>query len=107
MVLRSVGDLARMYQISYKKPPAKLADLRKVNAMAQNGYDALQDGRVVFRYEAMLPDTKDEPGEVDSDEVLAYQKQVPESGGKVLMLNRVIKTVTAEEFKAAKKAGKG
>ena len=39
-------------------------------------------------------------------EVLAYEKQVPDSGGNVLMLDRSVKKMTADEFKSAKKAGK-
>jgi hypothetical protein len=88
------------------KPPEKFADLGSVRAVSGNAYDAVRTGEVVLRYGASLPDTKEEPGGSPSDEVLAYQKQVPEGGGKVLMLNRTVKTMTAEEFKAAKKAGK-
>ena len=43
-----------------------------------------------------------------SDQVIAYEKQTPESGGRVLMQDgRTIKKMTADEFKAAPKAGKG
>ncbi|WP_168221819.1 hypothetical protein [Aquisphaera giovannonii] len=34
-------------------------------------------------------------------EVLAYGKDVPTAGGPVLLLNRSIRTMTREEFKAA------
>jgi hypothetical protein len=81
-------------------------DLSAVTSMAANGYEAVKNGSVVLRYGAALPDTKEEPGDAVSDEVLAYQKQVPESGGKVLMLDRRVKTMSAEEFKSARKAGK-
>jgi hypothetical protein len=104
--LVQVGDLCRFYQIAKKAPPEKFADLASVNGMAGNGYEAVRTGKVILRYGAMLTDTSDEPGQGTSDEVLAYQQQVPESGGKVLLLNRAVKTMTAEEFKAAKKAGK-
>ena len=40
-----------------------------------------------------------------SHEVLAYEKKVPDSGGLVLMLDRTIKEMSREEFKAAKMAG--
>ena len=55
----------------------------------------------MLRYNAKLPDMDEEPGHADSNEVLAYQKEVPENGGYVLMLNRVVKKMTADEFKAA------
>ena len=104
--LVQVGDLCRFYQIANKKPPAKAADLNSVNSLGGGGLDAVRSGRIVLRYGAALPDTKEEPGDGSSDEILAYQKDVPQSGGKVLMLDRTVKTMTADEFKAAKKAGK-
>jgi hypothetical protein len=105
--LRQVGELCRYYQVAKKKPPQKLADLVSVRSYAGSGYEAVRSGEIVLLYNAMLTDTGDEPGQGTSDDVLAYQKQVPESGGKVLMLNRGIRSMSAEEFKSAKKAGKG
>jgi hypothetical protein len=104
--LNQVGELCRMYQHAKKKPPEKLADLATVKSMAENGYEALRNGKAVLLYGATLPDTKEEPGGGPDDEVLAYVAEVPQSGGKVLMLNRTVKTMTADGFKAAKKAGK-
>ena len=46
-----------------------------------------------------------EPSSPESDEVLAYWKTVPEKGGPVLMLDRRLRRMTAEEFKAARLAG--
>jgi hypothetical protein len=54
---------------------------------------------------ATLLDTDVEPSSPPSDDVLAYWKTVPEMGGPVLMLDRRIRTMTAEEFKAARLAG--
>jgi hypothetical protein len=105
--LLQVGEMYRSYLISKNKPPEKFADLGSVRAVSGNGYEAVRKGDIVLRYGATLPDNKEEPGGSPSDEVLAYQKQVPGSGGKVLMLNRTVKAMTADEFKAAKKAGKG
>jgi hypothetical protein len=72
-----------------------------LRSMGANGYEALRTGSVVLRYNATLPDTDEETGQTDSNEVLAYEKQVPENGGYVLLLNRSIKKMTADEFKAA------
>jgi hypothetical protein len=104
--LTQVGELYRHYQATKNKPAQKFADLIAVRNMGANGYEAVRAGTIVLRYGATLPDTGEEPGQAESDEVLAYQQQVPESGGKVLMLNRTVKTMTAGEFKAAKMAGK-
>ncbi len=104
--LLQVGELVRNYQMVKGVPPAKLADLTSVRSIAGNGHEAIRSGAVVLRYGATLPDTKEDPGQSSSEEVLAYQKAVPERGGQVLLLNRSIKTMTPDEFKAAKLAGK-
>ncbi len=105
--LLQVGEMVRSYQISKNKPPDRFADLGSVRAVAGNGYEAVRTGEVVLLYGTPLSDTNEEPGQSKSDEVLAYQKQVPESGGEVLMLDRSVRTMTADEFKAARKSGKG
>ncbi len=58
-------------------------------------------------YQAQLPDLSEGPGKGPDDVVLAYEKNVPTEGGLVLMLNRSVKKLTADEFKAARKAGNG
>lgn len=103
--LSDVGELYRMYTFEKKKAPTKVADFTPLEAMNPMGWDAIRKGGVIVRFGANLPDTNEGPGTGTSDEVLAYQKQVPVSGGEVLMLNRTIKTMTADEFKSAKLAG--
>jgi hypothetical protein len=103
--LTQIGELCRFYQFGKSKPPAKLEDLATLKTQGANGYEALRSGAVILRFGATLPDLSEDPGQSPSEEVLAYLKEVPESGGKVLLLNRTIKTMTPEEFKAAKLAG--
>jgi hypothetical protein len=104
--MNDVAELYRVYQADKQKPPAKLADFAPLQKMSPNGYNALKSGVIIARYGATMPDTDEGPSKTTSDEVLAYQKQVPESGGQVLLLDRRIKKMTPEEFKAAPKAGK-
>jgi hypothetical protein len=103
--LSQVGELCRHFQFAKKKPPTKLADLATVKTQGTNGYNALQAGSVVLLYGAPLPDLSEEPGKESSDLILAYTKETPESGGKVLLLDRTVKSLTADEFKTAKLAG--
>jgi hypothetical protein len=103
--LNDVGELYRVYQTSKNKAPTKIADLTAFEQMSPMGVQAIRTGEVIVRLGATLPDTGEGPGTGPADEVLAYQKQVPASGGQVLMLNRTIKSMSAEEFKAAKLAG--
>jgi hypothetical protein len=106
VALSQVGGMCLAYQLAKNKPPEKFSDLNSVKGVAGNGYEAVRTGDIILRYGATLPDTNEEPGGSTSDEILAYQKQVPESGGQVLLLNRKAKKMTADEFKSAKKAGK-
>jgi hypothetical protein len=104
--LRDVAELYRAHQLSRNAPPKALKDLAPFGNATPSGYQALRKGDVVVRYGATLPDTAEEPTSPTSDEVLAYAKDVPQQGGPVLMLDRRPRTMTAEEFKAAKLAGK-
>jgi hypothetical protein len=104
--LRDVAELYREHQVTAKKPPRSIKDFRTIGeANAPSGYGAIRNGQVVVRWQATLPDLDLEPTSPPSDQVLAYVKTVPEKGGPVLMLDRRIRYMTAEEFKAAKLAG--
>lgn len=107
--LMEVGELLRVYQAEKSKPPTSLAELQvlpAVEMIASMGLEMLKNGEIVTRWEAKLPDTGEEPGTTPDQEVLAYYREVPEQGGLVLLLNRNVQTMTAEEFQAAPKAGK-
>jgi hypothetical protein len=103
--LNDVGDIYRTFVVMNKKAPKTLGDLAKLERMSPAGIVALRSGEVVVRFGMDLPNTDPEPGKSASDEILAYEKQVPEAGGKVLMLDRTIRQMTADEFKAASQAG--
>lgn len=103
--LSDVGEMYRLYTFEKKKPPTKVSDFTPMEMMSPTGVRAVKTGEVVVRLGATMTDTAEGPGTGPGDEVLAYQKQVPESGGQVLMINRTIKMMTADEFKAAKLAG--
>ncbi len=105
LALNDVGELYRVYTAQKKKPPAKLADFVPMEAMSPMGLRAIESGAVVVRFGATMTDTEEGPGKSSSDEVLAYENDVPNAGGQVLMLDRTLGTMTPEEFKAAKLAG--
>jgi hypothetical protein len=102
--LAELAEAYRAYSIAKKQPPGNLADLTSVESLGGNGVAAVKAGEILVRWGAKLPDTGEEPGRVSSPEVLAYGKQVPERGGYVLLLDRTVKKMTADEFKAAPKA---
>jgi hypothetical protein len=103
--LGDVGELYRLYTVETNKPPARTADFLPMGRMNPMGVKAIESGDVIVRFGANLPDTGEEPGKGPGDEVLAYHKDVPTSGGPVLMLDRTTRTMTPEEFQAAKVAG--
>lgn len=103
--LRDVGELYRVHQALQNKPPKVLKDLALEANGSPSGFEVIKNGEVIVQWGATLPDTKEEPGSGSSPEVLAYLKKVPEEGGLVLMLDRSIRKMTAEEFRSAPKAG--
>jgi len=107
IALNDVGELYRTYTAQNHKPPQKLDDFAPMEMMSPTGLSALRRGDVVVRWGATMSETEEGPAKVSSPEVLAYFKDVPEKGGAVLLLDRTIKSMTPDEFKAAPKAGKG
>ena len=105
IALSDVGELYRLYTAEKQKPPTKTDDFLPMERMNPTGVRAVETGDVIVRFGANLPDTGEEPGKGPGDEVLAYEKDVPTAGGHVMMLNRTIRTMTPEEFRAAKLAG--
>ncbi|MFO0958829.1 MAG: hypothetical protein U0800_15595 [Isosphaeraceae bacterium] len=104
--LADVGEAYRVTTIANNRPPKKLDELLTAEGIGGNGLGLVRSGEILVRLDAALPSTGEEPGDGSSQEVLAYFKSVPESGGYVLMLDRTIKKMTAAEFASAPKAGK-
>lgn len=103
--LQQVSQLLRDYQLNNNKAPKTLKDLAASSGSSPGAYELVSKGDVVVQLGAALPDTNEAPGGSPSEEVLAYVKKVPESGGAVLLLNRTIRRMSADEFKSAKTAG--
>lgn len=105
--LSDVGGMYRLYCFSNKKAPTTFEELKLLQQTNPLGFEAVKSGKVILLYGTPTPDPELEgTANSGSDQVLAYQAVVPQSGGLVLMLDRSVKTMTADEFKAAKKAGK-
>jgi hypothetical protein len=98
--LREVWQMYKDHLDARKRPPAKLQDLIPYEPAAINGFGALRDDRVVLLWGATGL-TAGQPARV-----LAYDKEVPEKGGPVLLQDGTVKTMSADEFKSAPKAGK-
>ncbi len=102
--LQQVGEMLREYQLSNGSPPHTIKQLQANAGASPGGFEQLRSSGIEVVWGATLPDTKEEPGGSPDEDVLAYGKDVPERGGAVLLLNRTVRTMTADEFKAAPKA---
>ena len=107
--IADVGEALRAFQANNGEPPKTAAELvgaQGMDMLAPIGMKAISDDEVVVFWGTTLPDTMEVAlTEEGQDTVLAYESQVPESGGLVLMVDRSVKSMTAEEFQAAPKAG--
>lgn len=106
VALEEIADLYRSYSADHGKPPQKLSDLQVLRPVGPTGVTALESGAVVLSYGVPMTDTNEGAAVTPSEDVLAYEKKVPDEGGQVLLLDRRIRTMTVDEFKAAKKASK-
>ena len=105
--LREVGEIYRLATTRAGKPPTGPKGLGGGGSVFPVGSRALAAGEVVLAYGTPLADTGEEPGVGPEGGVLAFEKKCPEAGGLVLMANRSIKPMTAEQFRAAAPAPSG
>jgi len=96
--ISQVGTIFRMRQRAQKPPPKGIKDIESQQAVNAAAVAAIKSGDVIVNWGVGLADDSDA-----ASTVLAYQKDVPEKGGEVLMQDGKAKNMTAEEFKAAKK----
>lgn len=102
--LAQVGSLYRDHWELKKKAPSSIKDFASFAEVTPEGVNAVKNGDVVVIWGVKLDDLSIEGDGDSADEVLAYEKATPEQGGYVLMKNRDIRKMTADEFKAAPKA---
>lgn len=102
--LSQVGSLYRDFWEIKKKAPTGVKDFAPFAEAMPEGFNALKAGDIVVIWDVQLQDLSPDRAGDSADEILAYQKEAPDSGGYVLMKNRTIKQMTADEFKSAPKA---
>jgi hypothetical protein len=98
--IEEIASILRAYQKGQKPPPKGLKDLLPMQAAFPTAVQALKNKEVLVYWGAGLSDASGA-----SSTVLAYHKDVPEKGGEVLMQDGTARKMTADEFKAATKAG--
>jgi hypothetical protein len=101
-VLFEIGDMINSYTLEKKKPPQGVKDLAAFADTLPTGVGAARRGDVVILW-GVAPVESGSSGP-EADEILAYLKETPESGGGVLTRSLKIKSMSPEEFQAAPKA---
>ena len=96
--ISQVAQIFRMRQRAQKPPPNSIKDIEGQQAVNAAAFAAIKAGDVIVNWGVGLADDAEA-----ASTVLAYQKDVPEKGGEVLMQDGNAKKMTAEDFKAAKK----
>jgi hypothetical protein len=97
--LQQVGELYRhATNDANGKSPSCLADLDKYEQGFPDGYEFIRAGKCVVLWGATMGEGADA-----ATTVLAYEKDVPASGGTVLMLDGSVKQLSSDEFVAAPK----
>ena len=97
-VSQGLNELAEVYKYraSQRMPaPASVEDLVDHSDAIPNALQPIREGGIVVVWrQGYAP---------SATGVLAYEKDAPTAGGKVLLRNGTVKELTAAEFKAAKK----
>jgi hypothetical protein len=99
--LHEVAGMLRNHMAAKSAGPSKVADLAPFEIEYPRGFAAVKSGAVVVIWGAKVAG---EGGTGAQGMIVAHMKDVPTNGGEVVLDNGDVKTLTAEEFKAAPKA---
>jgi hypothetical protein len=98
--LREVAGMLRLHAGERGKGPRKAADLAPYEHGHPLGFQAVKSGEIVVVWGATMPGEGEAGG---GEAVVAYEKKALAAGGAVLLQNGTVKTMTADELKAAPK----
>src|SRR5262245_14986095 len=96
--LTELGQMLKDLSSEGRKPPARAAELESVEPMIPIAGPAIRSGDLVYLWGAAYTS--------GGTQVVAYEKKVATEGGYVLLQDGTVRQMTADEFKAAPKAGK-
>jgi hypothetical protein len=96
--IKQVWQLFHSYQKRGKEAPKAIADFLPMEQNFSAALEAIRSKEVLVYWGAGFSDAADA-----SSTLLAYHRDVPEKGGDVLMQDGTTRTMSAEDFKAAKK----
>src|SRR5262245_3419232 len=93
--LKELGEVYKYFSVQRINPPRKVDDLAEYTGSLEGALPKVQSGEIVVVWGVGYS--------TGSSQVLAYAKDTPTSGGKVLLRNGTVKEMTLDEFKAARR----
>lgn len=94
--LQELGEVYKYRAVQKMPVPARTEDLMENDGALGTALPLIREGQLVVVWKIGYS--------ANSSEVLAYEKDTPTTGGKVLLRNGSVKQMTAAEFAAAPKA---
>ena len=88
--LNDIAELLKLAAHEGKSAPRNLQELSDISAAAPPGVTAVQEGRIVMNWGRRIDST--------SKGVLAYEKDVASKGGKVLLQDGSVVSMSSAEF---------
>lgn len=95
--MNEIVQMLKIVEEDKKKPPAKAADLDAVEPLIPMAVQQLRSGDIVYFWGKGL---------AEGNAILAHEKKAATDGGWVLLQDGTVKQLSADQFKAAPKAGK-
>jgi hypothetical protein len=97
--LSDLGEALKTVAADGQKPPAKIADLDKIEPMTPVGGPAIRSGELTYIWGSAYV--------AGGTKVIAYEKKAEAEGGWVLLEDGTVKRMTADELRIAPKATPG
>ncbi len=94
--LSDFNNAYQNYAAALGTTPTGIAELKSFEPSSK-GVQAAEAGELIVVWKAKVADTPEA-----ARTVLAYEKDVPQKGGRVLMVDGAIKDMTPQEFAASK-----
>lgn len=91
-----LSELLSTAQIDLNRPPKSIDELKKYRLGGPFAFKAISDGEIKVIWGVSLG---------QGNAIVAHEKNAASAGGWVLLQNRTFKSMTADEFQAAIKAG--
>jgi hypothetical protein len=95
--LTELGEALKTAAFDKKKPPARLAEFEQIEPMAPTAAPLVRSGEIVYLWGGGYA--------AGGTKVVAFEKKAETEGGLVLLQDGSVKQMSADELKAAPRAG--